>query len=92
MSNIVKHAAGIALASTLAVGAASQANAQLITHKDLSLGMATQIAVAAVEALLASLLHELPAPLHAPSVQPRALLDFTRLVPPTPVTYAEVLG
>ena len=54
MSNIVKHAAGIALASTLAVGAASQANAQLITHKDLSLAMATQIAVAAVEACKAN--------------------------------------
>jgi uncharacterized protein GlcG (DUF336 family) len=54
MSNIVKHAAGIALASTLAVGAASQANAQLITHKDLSLAMATQIALAAVEACKAN--------------------------------------
>jgi uncharacterized protein GlcG (DUF336 family) len=54
MSNIVKHAAGIALASTLAIGAASQANAQLITHKDLSLAMATQIALAAVEACKAN--------------------------------------
>jgi uncharacterized protein GlcG (DUF336 family) len=54
MSNIVKHAAGIALGSALAFGLASQANAQLISHKDLSLGMATQIAVAAVEACKAN--------------------------------------
>jgi uncharacterized protein GlcG (DUF336 family) len=50
MSNIVKQAAGIALGSALVFGVASQANAQLISHKDLSLAMATQIAVAAVEA------------------------------------------
>jgi uncharacterized protein GlcG (DUF336 family) len=54
MSNIVKHAAGIALASALAFGGASQANAQLLTHKDLSLALATQIAVAAVEACKAA--------------------------------------
>ena len=47
MSTIVKHAAGIALGSALVF--ASQANAQLLTHKDLSLAMATQMAVAAVE-------------------------------------------
>ena len=54
MSNIVKQAAGIALASTLVFGVASQANAELLTHKDLSLAMATQIAVAAVEACKAN--------------------------------------
>src|SRR5215475_1554754 len=54
MSNTVKHAAGIALVSALAFGAASQANAQLLAHKDLSLAMATQIAVAAVEACKAN--------------------------------------
>ena len=54
MSNIVKQAAGIALASALALGVASQANAQLLTHKDISLAMATQMAVAAVEACKAN--------------------------------------
>jgi uncharacterized protein GlcG (DUF336 family) len=54
MSNIVKQAAGIALGSVLAFGAASQANAELLTHKDLSLAMATQMAVAAVEACKAN--------------------------------------
>jgi uncharacterized protein GlcG (DUF336 family) len=54
MSYIVKQAAGIALGSALVFGAAPQANAQLITHKDLSLAMATQIAVAAVEACKAN--------------------------------------
>jgi uncharacterized protein GlcG (DUF336 family) len=54
MSNIVKQAAGIALGSALVFGVASQANAQLISHKDLSLAMATQIAVAAVEACKAN--------------------------------------
>jgi uncharacterized protein GlcG (DUF336 family) len=54
MSNIMKQAAGVALGSALAFGVASQANAQLISHKDLSLAMATQIAVAAVEACKAN--------------------------------------
>jgi uncharacterized protein GlcG (DUF336 family) len=54
MSNIVKQAAGIALASALVFGVASQANAELLTHKDLSLAMATQMAVAAVEACKAN--------------------------------------
>jgi uncharacterized protein GlcG (DUF336 family) len=54
MSNIVKQAAGIALASTLVFGVASQANAELLTHKDLSLAIATQIAVTAVEACKAN--------------------------------------
>ena len=54
MSNFVKHAAGIALVSALAVGVAPKADAQLLTHKDLSLALATQIAVAAVEACKAA--------------------------------------
>src|ERR1700722_8116400 len=54
MSNIVKQAAGIALASTLVFGVVPQANAELLTHKDLSLAMATQMAVAAVEACKAN--------------------------------------
>ncbi len=54
MSNIVKQAAGIALGSTLVFGIASQANAELLTHKDLSLAMATQMAVTAVEACKAN--------------------------------------
>src|SRR4051812_18845627 len=37
-------------------------------------------------------LHELPAPRHTVSVQPRAALDFTRWVPPTAITRDEVLG
>jgi uncharacterized protein GlcG (DUF336 family) len=54
MTNIVKHAAGIALVSAFAFGVAPNANAQLLAHKDLSLAMATQIAVAAVEACKAA--------------------------------------
>jgi uncharacterized protein GlcG (DUF336 family) len=54
MSNIVKQAAGIALASTLVFGVVPQANAELLTHKDLSLAIATQIAVTAVEACKAN--------------------------------------
>jgi uncharacterized protein GlcG (DUF336 family) len=49
MSNIVYRAAGISLVSALAFGLAPAANAQLITHKDLSLGMATTIALTAIE-------------------------------------------
>jgi hypothetical protein len=37
-------------------------------------------------------LHELPPLDHAPSVQPRVFDDFTRLVPPTAVVCADVLG
>ena len=49
MSNIVYRAAGSSLVSALAFGLAPAANAQLITHKDLSLGMATTIALTAIE-------------------------------------------
>jgi uncharacterized protein GlcG (DUF336 family) len=49
MSNIVYRATGISLVSALAFGLAPAANAQLITHKDLSLGMATTIALTAIE-------------------------------------------
>jgi uncharacterized protein GlcG (DUF336 family) len=49
MSNIVKRAAGISLVSALAIGFVPTANAQLVTHKDLSLAMATTIALTAIE-------------------------------------------
>jgi uncharacterized protein GlcG (DUF336 family) len=48
MSNIVYRAAGVALVSALAFGLAP-ASAQTLTHKDLSLGMATTIALTAIE-------------------------------------------
>ena len=48
MSNIVYRAAGVALVSALAFGLAP-ANAQTLAHKDLSLGMATTIALTAIE-------------------------------------------
>jgi uncharacterized protein GlcG (DUF336 family) len=54
MSNIVKQAAGISLVSALAFGLAPAANAQLVTHKDLSLAMATTIALTAIESCKAS--------------------------------------
>ena len=47
MSNIVYRAAGVALVSALAFGLAP-ASAQTLTHKDLSLGMATTIALTAI--------------------------------------------
>jgi uncharacterized protein GlcG (DUF336 family) len=40
--------AGLSLASALACGAASSANAQLLTHKDISLAMATTMATTAI--------------------------------------------
>jgi uncharacterized protein GlcG (DUF336 family) len=43
MSNIVYRIAGVSLAAAIA-GLAGSANAQLLTHKDLSLAMATEIA------------------------------------------------
>jgi uncharacterized protein GlcG (DUF336 family) len=49
MSNIVKQAAGISLVSALAFGLAPAANAQLLEHKDLSLAVATTIALTAIE-------------------------------------------
>ncbi len=54
MSNIVKRAAGISLVSALALGFAPAAHAQLVTHKDLSLAMATEIALGAIEACKAN--------------------------------------
>ena len=49
MSNIVYRAAGVALVSALAFGLAPAANAQVLNNKDLSLAMATTIALTAVE-------------------------------------------
>jgi uncharacterized protein GlcG (DUF336 family) len=49
MSNIVYRAAGISLVSALAFGLAPAANAQVLNHKDLSLAMATTIALTAIE-------------------------------------------
>jgi uncharacterized protein GlcG (DUF336 family) len=54
MSNIVKRAAGISLVSALAFGLAPAANAQLLEHKDLSLAMATTIALTAIDACKAN--------------------------------------
>ena len=54
MSNIVKQAAGISLVSALACCLAPTANAQLLVHKDLSLAMATTIALTAIESCKAS--------------------------------------
>jgi uncharacterized protein GlcG (DUF336 family) len=54
MSNTVYRAAGISLVSALAFGLAPAANAQLVTHKDLSLAMATTIALTAIEACKAN--------------------------------------
>jgi uncharacterized protein GlcG (DUF336 family) len=53
MSNIVYRAAGVALVSALAFGLAP-ASAQTLTHKDLSLGMATTIALTAIESCKAN--------------------------------------
>ena len=47
MSKIALRVAGISLAAALA--GATSANAQVLTHKDLSLAMATTIALTAVE-------------------------------------------
>jgi uncharacterized protein GlcG (DUF336 family) len=41
--------AGLSLASALACGVATSANAQLLVHKDLSLAMATTMAMTAIE-------------------------------------------
>jgi uncharacterized protein GlcG (DUF336 family) len=46
MSKIALHVAGISLAAALGV---SSANAQVLIHKDLSLAMATTIALTAIE-------------------------------------------
>ena len=47
MSKIALHVAGISLAAALA--GATSANAQVLVHKDLSLAMATTIALTAIE-------------------------------------------
>ena len=46
MSKIALHVAGISVAAALGV---SSANAQVLIHKDLSLAMATTIALTAIE-------------------------------------------
>ena len=48
MSNIAYRFASLSLVSALAFGLATSANAQLLTHKDLSLAMATTIAQTAI--------------------------------------------
>src|SRR5580704_18845898 len=54
MSNIAYRAAGISLVSAFAFGLAPAANAQLLEHKDLSLAMATTIALTAIDACKAN--------------------------------------
>jgi uncharacterized protein GlcG (DUF336 family) len=49
MLKIAYRAAGLALAAGLGAGAATSANAQLLVHKDLSLAMATTMALTAIE-------------------------------------------
>ena len=48
MSKTVIRIAGLSLASALACGLATSANAQLVTHKDLSLAMAVTMAQTAI--------------------------------------------
>ena len=49
MFKVAYRLAGLSLASALACGAAAPANAQLLVHKDLSLAMATTMAMTAIE-------------------------------------------
>jgi uncharacterized protein GlcG (DUF336 family) len=49
MFKVAYRLAGLSLASTLACGVATSANAQLLVHKDLSLAMATTMAMTAIE-------------------------------------------
>jgi uncharacterized protein GlcG (DUF336 family) len=49
MFTTANRLAGLSLASALACGAAASANAQLVTHKDLTLAMATTMALTAIE-------------------------------------------
>jgi uncharacterized protein GlcG (DUF336 family) len=49
MSKVAYRLAGLSLASALACGAATTANAQLLVHKDISLAMATTMATTAIE-------------------------------------------
>src|ERR1700740_3437760 len=50
MSKIALRIAGVSLASALACSLVGPANAQLLTHKDISLAMATTIARATIDA------------------------------------------
>ena len=50
MSRLALNFTGISLASALAVGLIATADAQLLTHKDLSLAVATTIAQGAIDA------------------------------------------
>ena len=49
MSQTTCRAAGLALAAILAAGFVNSANAQVLVHKDLSIAMATTIALTAVD-------------------------------------------
>ena len=49
MSQTTCRAAGLALAATLVAGFATSANAQVLVHKDLSIAMATTIAMTAID-------------------------------------------
>jgi uncharacterized protein GlcG (DUF336 family) len=49
MFKTANRLAGLSVASALACGATTTANAQLITHKDISLAMATTMATTAIE-------------------------------------------
>ena len=49
MSKIACRIAGISLGAAVAFGVAAPANAQLLTHKDLSVAAATVIAMTAIE-------------------------------------------
>ena len=50
MSKIALRMAGLCVASAVACGLAASANAQLLAHKDISLAMATTIALTTMEA------------------------------------------
>ena len=49
MSQTTCRAAGLALAATLAAGFVTSANAQVLVHKDISIAMATTIAMTAID-------------------------------------------
>jgi uncharacterized protein GlcG (DUF336 family) len=49
MFKTANRLAGLSLASALACGAATSANAQVLAHKDISLAMATTMAMTAIE-------------------------------------------
>jgi uncharacterized protein GlcG (DUF336 family) len=50
MSKVISRIAGVSFASALVCGVAASANAQILTHKDISLAMATTIARATIDA------------------------------------------